>query len=233
MMQELDAAFAAVEQTTGARAVLLRGEGSGFCAGIDVMGFMQAAEYFGEGWRDNLFPLTAAYQAVANRIERCTLPVIALLHGYCLGLGLELALACDFRLAAEGTKLGLPEVRLGIIPDVGGTTRLARLVGIARAKELILTGRTVDAAAAEAGGLVNAVTAPDELLARGEALAAEIAQAAPLAVAYAKRVLNSLDDVERGLQLEAWAQSQLIRTSDFETGAEAMLLKQPPEWKGR
>lgn len=232
MMLALDAAIRQAETMPGLRAVVLRGAGAGFSAGIDLLGFQEIAGDFGEGWRDNLFPLTAAHQAVANRIEACSLPVIALVHGFCLGLGFELALACDFRLAAEGTKLGLPETRLGLIPDVGGTTRLARLAGAARAKDLILTGRTVDAAQAESWGLLNAVVPADDLLARGEALVAEIAQAAPLAVSYAKRVINQLADVERGLQLEAWAQSILMRSRDFETGVEAALTRQPAQWRG-
>ncbi len=232
MMRALDDALRQAETLPGLRAVLLRGEGAGFSAGIDLLSFQDAAEHFGEGWRDNLFPLTAAYQAVVNRLEACALPVIVLLHGFCLGLGFELALACDFRLAAEGAKLGLPETRLGLIPDVGGTTRLARLAGIGRAKELILTGRTIDAEQAERWGIVNAVVPAAELLARGEALAAEIAQAAPLAVSYAKRVINQLADVERGLQLEAWAQSVLMRSRDFEAGVQAALTRQPPAWTG-
>ncbi len=233
MMEALHAAIIAAEKLAGARVVLLRGEGSGFSAGIDLLGFQDAAGEFGDGWRDNLFPLTQAYQAVVSQFERCSLPVIALLHGYCLGLGMELALACDFRLAAEGTKLGLPETRLGIIPDVGGTTRLAHLVGPARAKELILTGRSIEAQQAEQWGMITACVPADDLPARGAALAAEIILAAPLAVSYAKRVINDLSDTTRGLQLEAWAQSQLIRTEDFTTGAQAMLMKQPADWKGR
>lgn len=233
MMTEIATAFAQAEREQGLRAVLLRGEGSGFCAGIDVTGFMQANEYFGDGWRDNLFPLTAAYQAVTHQIERCSLPVIALLHGYCLGLGCEIALACDFRLAAENTRIGLPETKLGIIPDVGGTTRLTRLIGPARAKEYIMTGRDFDLANAERWGLVNAVVGPDQLLQHGEALAAELSAAAPLAVHYAKRVIDGISDGGRGFELEAWAQNQLIRTEDFATGVQAMLLKQPAEWKGK
>nr|MBA3870596.1 enoyl-CoA hydratase/isomerase family protein [Anaerolineae bacterium] len=133
MMTELASAIDEAEKVAGIRAVLIRGEGSGFSAGIDVTSFAESSANFGEQWRDNLFPLTAAYQNITNKIARCSLPTIALLHGYCLGLGFEIALACDFRLAALGTKMGLPETRLGIIPDVGGTTRLTRLVGVARA----------------------------------------------------------------------------------------------------
>jgi enoyl-CoA hydratase/carnithine racemase len=233
MMTELDTAIIEAEKMSGARAILVRGEGSGFSAGIDLTGFEQVSERFGEHWRENLFPLTQAYQAVVTKFERCSLPTIALLHGYCLGLGFELALACDFRIAAQGAKIGLPESRLGMIPDVGGTTRLMRLIGSARAKELIMTGRNLDLACAEQWGAVNAVVPEEELLAKGEALAAELTQAAPLAVSYAKRVIDGMTDIDRGLQLEAWAQAQLMRTEDFETGVQAVLLKQPPQWKGK
>jgi enoyl-CoA hydratase/carnithine racemase len=129
--------------------------------------------------------------------------------------------------------MGLPETRLGLIPDVGGTTRLTRLVGVGRAKELILTGRTFSAEDGEKWGIVNAVVSQDELHAKAVALADELANCAPLAVSYAKRVINDLADVERGLQMEAWAQSILIRTEDFATGAQAMLLKEKPLWKGK
>ena len=233
MMMELDSAISQAEKVDGIRAVLIRGEGSGFSAGIDVTSFAESSVHFGEHWRENLFPLTTAYQSVTNKIAGCSLPTIALLHGYCLGLGFEIALACDFRIAALGTKMGLPETRLGIIPDVGGTTRLTRLVGVARAKEYVLTGKNFDLNDAERWGLLNAVVPVEELLTKGESLVAELTQAAPLAVSYAKRVIDGLSDVERGLQLEGWAQSQLIRTQDFEVGIEAMLTKQVPHWKGK
>jgi enoyl-CoA hydratase/carnithine racemase len=233
MMMELDAAISQVEKAVGIRALIIRGEGSGFSAGIDVTSFAESSAHFGDDWRDNLFPLTAAYQNVTNKIAACSLPTIALLHGYCLGLGFEIALACDFRIAAVGTKIGLPETRLGIIPDVGGTTRLTRLGGVARAKEYIMTGKNFDLNDAERWGILNAVVPPEELVTKGESLVAEIVHAAPLAVSFAKRVIDGMSDVERGLQLEGWAQSQLIRSQDFEVGIESMLTKQPPQWKGK
>ena len=233
MMLEFEKVLREIENSSGIRAILIRGEGSGFSAGIDLAAFPQASDYFGENWRKYLFPLTSAYQQIISRFERCSIPTIALLHGYCLGLGFELALACDFRIAAEGTNIGLPETKIGIIPDVGGTTRLTRLVGVARAKEIIMTGKFVDLLHAEQWGLVNYVVPPDELLATGERLANDLAQAAPLAVSYAKRVIDGITDVERGLQLEAWAQSQLIQSEDFEAGIQAFLLKQTPQWKGK
>lgn len=233
MMHALESALDSVEASSGVRVVLIRAEGSGFSAGIDLMTFQSAAEHFGDGWRENLFPMTAAMQRVFTKIERLTHPVIAALHGYCIGMGFELALACDFRIAAQGTVLALPETRIGLIPDVGGTTRLTRILGPARAKEYIMTGRAFDLNDAERWGLLNAVTAPDQLYEKAQALADELIAAAPLAVSYAKRVIDQISDVERGLQAEAWAQSILIRTADFEQGAAAALTKSKPEWQGR
>ncbi len=230
MLQELGAAINRAEQTPGVRAVIVRGEGSGFSSGIDLNAFSQLSETFGENWPTHMLNVTGAFQTIVTKFERSSLPTIALLHGYALGLGLELALACDMRFAASGTKLGLPETRLGIIPDVGGTTRLTRLIGPARAKELILTGRMIDAAEADRLGLINAIVPVDELRARGEALAAELTQAAPLAVTYAKRVIDGAAEIDRGLQLEAWAQAQLVQTQDFQIGIQAMITKSQPQW---
>ena len=233
LMRGLETAIDDAEKCSGVRAVVVRGEGSTFSAGIDLLGFNDMMAVFGDNWQANLFPMTAMYQRILGKFESCSLPTIAMLHGHCLGMAFELALACDFRIAANGTKLGLPETRLGLIPDVGGTARLTRMVGITRAKELIMTGRTFTADEAENWDILNAVVPADELEARVQGLADELAQAAPLAVSYAKRVINACDDVERGLQMEAWAQSILIRSEDFATGAQAMLMKQKPEWKGR
>ena len=148
-------------------------------------------------------------------------------------MGMELALACDFRIGTPELKVGLPEVHLGIIPDVGGTTRLTKLVGVLRAKEIILTGRHFDAAYAERLGLLNQVVATDQLQAAGEALAADLAKAAPLAVGMAKRVIDGMLDLDRGLMLEGWAQAALFQTEDFREAAAAMADKRPPVFKGR
>ena len=233
MLQELGAAIDRAEQTPGVRAVIVRGEGTGFSSGIELQAFAQLPQTFGENWPAHMLNVTGAFQTIVTKFERCSLPTIALLHGYALGLGLELALACDVRFAARSTKLGLPETRLGIIPDVGGTTRLARLIGPARAKEVIFTGRMIDSAEAERLGIVNAVVPNDELRARGDAFAAEIALSAPLAVTYAKRVIDGLAEIDRGLQLEAWAQAHLVQTQDFQNGVQAMLAKTPPHWLGK
>lgn len=233
MLQELGAAIDLAEQTPGVRAVIVRGEGTGFSSGIELQAFSQLPETFGDNWPLHMLNVTHAFQAIVTKFERCALPTIALLHGYVLGLGLELALACDVRFAARSTRLGLPETRLGIIPDVGGTTRLTRLIGPARAKELILTGRMIDSAEADRVGLVNAVVPNDELRAKGDSLAAEIALSAPLAVTYAKRVIDGAADIDRGLQLEAWAQAHLVQTHDFQIGLQAVIAKSQPQWQGR
>ena len=231
MMEALAAAFdqAEAEFNSGARVALLRAEGRAFSSGIDL-------EQFGtldEGLRGNLFPFTARYQSVLNKVERSSLPVICVMHGYCLGLALELALACDFRIAAARAKLGLPETRLGIIPDVGGTVRLVNLVGPARAKDLILTGRNIDSAEALNWGLVDRVFERSDLEGGVEQLVAELRASAPMAVSYAKRVINDITDVSQGLQLEAWAQAQLFRTEDFQRAVRAMMEKTYPiEWEG-
>ncbi|MCL4803510.1 MAG: enoyl-CoA hydratase/isomerase family protein [Anaerolineae bacterium] len=233
MFRAFDAAVTEANRTPGLRAVIIRGEGESFSAGIDVSALLGLAQTFGPHWQQRMRSITDEFQAVLNRLERLELPTIALLHGHCLGLAFELALACDIRLAAEGTILGLPETRLGIIPDVGGTTRLTRIVGPARAKELIFTGRRFDVATAERWGIVNYVVEREMLDAKATGLAEEIAQAAPLAVGMAKRVIDGLADIDRGLMLEGWAQSQLFASEDFMEGAQAFMTRRPPEFKGR
>jgi enoyl-CoA hydratase/carnithine racemase len=233
LFEQFDAAVVRANRSPGVRTVLIRGEGKAFSAGIDVSALLGLAERYGPHWQQRMRAVTDDFQRVLTRLERLELPTIALLHGYCLGLALELALACDMRIAAEGTMLALPETRLGIIPDVGGTTRLTRLVGPARAKELIFTGRQFDAATAEAWGIVNYVVPADGLGGKAEELAAEINQAGPLAVGMAKRVIDGLADVDRGLMLEGWAQSQLFSTEDFLEGAQSFMMKRPAVFKGK
>lgn len=233
MLEQLDAAITTANRTPGLRAIIIRGEGKAFSAGIDVTGFMNMAERHGPHWQQRMRRITDDFQGFLTRLERIELPTIALLHGYCLGLAMELSLACDIRIAAEGTKLGLPESRLGMIPDVGGTTRLTRLVGPARAKELIFTGRHMAAEQAEQWGILNYVVPEADLRAKGEELVEEICLAAPLAVGMAKRVIDGLSDIDRGLMLEGWAQSQLMSSEDFLEGVQSFLQRRPPNFKGK
>ncbi len=231
MMEALSAAFdqAETQFADGARVVIIRAAGRVFSAGIDIQQFHQPVPAL----VDNLFPFTARYQAVFNKIERSSLPVICVLQGYCLGLALELALACDFRIAAQRTRLGLPEARLGIIPDVGGTARLVKLIGPARAKELIMTGRNLEAAQALEWGLAHAVYSKAELEAGVNDFADALIASAPLALSYAKRVVNDIAETSRGQNIEAWAQAQLFRSQDFRNAVAAMLEKSYPiDWQG-
>ncbi len=229
----LDTAVEAVSRLPEIRAVLIRGEGQAFSAGIDYTDFLRLSEEYGPGWQQRMRKITDDFQRVLTKLERLELPTIALLHGYCLGLALELALACDIRIAAQETMIALPETLLGIIPDVGGTTRLVRLVGPGRAKELIFTGRQVEANQAESWGILNRVVPAEDLLAAGERLAEEISQAAPLAVGMAKRVIDGLADIDRGLMLEGWAQSQLFASEDFMEGVQSKMMRRSPQFRGR
>jgi len=233
LYDDLSRAVDEAGEADGIRTVLVRGEGKVFSSGIDLTTFLLLPQKYGSHWQQKMRHITADFQEVLNRLERLEVPTIALLYGHCLGLALELALACDIRIAAEGTIMGLLETRLGIIPDVGGTTRLTRLIGPARAKELIFTARQIDATLAERWGIVNHVVPADALVAKGEELAAEIEAAAPLAVGMAKRVIDGLADLDRGLMLEGWAQSQLVNSQDFSEAVQAFATKRPPEFKGR
>src|ERR1700722_15699872 len=207
------------------RAVILYGEGAAFSAGIDFASLASdtgAPNGSGDGpdlIRFRRFVHGA--QMSLDALERIEKPVIAALHGYVGGLGLELALACDARIAAAGTKLGMPETRVGLVPDVGGTTRLTRTVGYARAKELIMTARMIDADAAEKIGLVNRVVAEGTHLAAAEELAREMARNAPLAVGLAKRIIDKGYGLDKMTfqELEVLAQSSLLLTEDFREGA--------------
>jgi len=233
MMEQFDEAITLANRTADVRTVLIRGEGAVFSAGIDVSNLLMLAQRYGNHWQSRSRRITEDFQAIFTRLERLEIPTIALMHGYALGLAMELALACDFRIAAVGTQLGLPETRLGIIPDVGGTTRLTRLIGPARAKELIYTGKHISATQAEAWGILNYTVSSDQLVAKGDELAAEISKAAPLAVGAAKRVIDGLADIDRGLALEAWAQNQLFSSEDFVEGAQSFMMKKTAVWKGK
>jgi len=233
MLQEIAQAVSIAEQTNGVRIILLRGEGVCFSAGLDLMGMGGMPEALGDNWIQHGNQATRLWQIPIQRLQESPLPSIALLHSYTLGAGLELALGCDFRIAAADVVISLEETRIGLIPDAGGTTRLTQLIGIARAKELILTGKRIDAATAEKWGLVNQVVASDDLLSAGEALAAEILQCAPLAVAAAKRVINAIDPVNGGLHLEMVEQNPLFHSQDVAEGVQARLERRDPRWQGK
>lgn len=221
------------------RAIILYGEGQAFSAGIDFGSLASdTGASSGAGGGPDL-PRFRRFvresQAALSRLESIEKPVIGALHGYVGGLGLEMALACDARIAAAGTRLGMPEVRIGLVPDVGGTTRLTRTVGYARSKELIMTARMIDAEEAERIGLVNRTVPAGNQISVALELAREMARNAPLAVGLAKKIIDLGDNVDKNtfMELEALAQSSLLTTQDFREGATAALQRREPNFKGR
>jgi len=222
-------AFVGIERDGAVRAVIGMGAGDkAFAAGADIKAMAEADPAAAEVLVDHA-------HRVGDLFEASRLPVIAAVHGFALGGGFELALACDFIYAARGAKLGFPEVGLGVIPGMGGTQRLVQRIGLARARELIYTGRLVDAEAAARMGLVNEVVEPAELLARARGVAAEIATRAPLAVAAAKRAIRRGADqpLDAGIALERHLFASLFATQDQKEGMRAFLDKRAPTWTGR
>jgi 2-oxoglutaroyl-CoA hydrolase len=220
---ELRAVFEELDIDDGVRFVVLTGAGGAFTAGGDIPGFLQRSAWHVSRLADNV-----------AAPERCTKPVIAALQGYCFGVGLELALACDFRLAADDVQLAFPEVTIGMIPGSGGTQRLARLVGLGRAKDIVMRGRRVAAEEALALGLVTEVVPAEELEATVTRLVGELSRHSPLALAMAKRVLNQAYEgpLSQGLVLEGLAYGMLQRTYDFREGVESFAEKRKPEFRG-
>lgn len=167
-----------------------------------------------------------------NQLENLEKPVIAAVSGYAFGGGCELALACDIRIASEDAKFGQPEVNLGLIPGFGATRRLPRLVGMGKAKEMILTGRTIDAKEAEAVSLVNKVVKEEELMDKTLEIAGIIAQKGPVALKLAKKLINENQEIKEGLEREIVSFSECFNTRDHREGINAFLEKRKPMFKG-
>lgn len=229
MFDELEELFGTLASDDRVRVILLTGAGEkAFAAGADIaeMESLDATESELKARRG---------QSVFGMIERCGKPVIALLNGFALGGGCELALACTLRVASETAKLGQPEVKLGILPGYGGTQRLPRLIGQAAALKLLLTGEMIGAAEALRIGLVNEVVATETLLARGEELARMIVAAAPLAVTACLEAVGrgSQVQMEKALDIEAEIFGRLCGTKDKAEGMAAFLQKRAPTWSGQ
>jgi enoyl-CoA hydratase/carnithine racemase len=212
------------------RAVVVTGEGRAFSSGLDTSLF---ASGVGSG-----SPLTldiAALQNCFTAFEAIPKPSIAAVGGLALGGGIQLAIACDLRIAADDAELGVYEIRWGIIPDLGGTQRLPRLVGVGRAKELIMTGRRIGAGEALAWGLVNRVVERDKLLDAATEWAGELAAGPPLALAAAKRLASSAFDapIHTGLEREAMVNRRLLTTDDFREAVMARFEKRIPSFHAR
>jgi enoyl-CoA hydratase/carnithine racemase len=227
LVDELASALAQVEAGGQARALILTAAGEqAFSAGVDLKERRSMAAE--QRWAHN-----RALNDVCERLARSQIPTIAALNGLALGGGFELALACDFRIAATHAQVGLPEVSLGIVPGAGGTQRLPRLIGPTRAKELILTARRVGAAEALAIGLLSQVTPPEQLLAASHELARQIARNSPLALAYAKAAIdNGLEmSLEQGLRYETAAIRATLASDDYQIGLAAFAEKRAPEFR--
>jgi 2-oxoglutaroyl-CoA hydrolase len=218
---QLRQVFEELDADDATRFIVLSGAGGAFTAGGDIPGFLEKS-----AWDVSRL----AHNVAAP--ERCRKPVIAALQGYVFGVGFELALACDFRLAAPDVQMALPEATIGMIPGSGGTQRLARLVGLGRAKDIIMRGRRVPAEEALALGLVTEIA--DDVDAAVASLCDELRRLSPLSMAMAKRVLNLAYDgpLHLGLEVEGLAYGLMQQTKDFREGVEAFVAKRKAEFTG-
>lgn len=227
-LEQLEEALAGVAKQTEVRGLIVTGAGEkAFVAGADI------AEMMNLNMEQSL-AFAARGHRVFDALERLHCPTLAAVNGFALGGGCELALACDLIYASDNAKFGLPEVSLGILPGFGGTQRLTRLVGRARAKELIFTGDTVDAPRAKEIGLALDVLPAAQLLAHCRAVVGRIAKKGPLAVARAKRVIAQGADLPlaAGNQLEREAFAELFPSGDRKEGMTAFLEKRPANFRG-
>jgi enoyl-CoA hydratase/carnithine racemase len=225
MRNEFPGIFGGLEADDGVRVVVVRGAGGkAFSAGGDVAEFLTLAPADLELWGDTL---TAA--------ERCRKPVIAAIDGFTMGAGLELAAACDFRVATLRSEFAFPEIRLGMIPGSGGTQRVLRLIGMTRAKMFMMTGQRISAERAEAWGLITQAVANDKLDEALQALVGELAERAPLALRTLKMVLNRGADapLDTAIELERKAYAWLRSTHDYAEGITSFLEKRSPRYTGR
>ena len=224
MLADLDAAFIAIEADADVRVLVITGAGTkAFSAGADVVAWSALSPL--DMWRT----WTRTGQRVLDRLESLRQPTIAALNGVAFGGGLELALACDLRIAADHVKVGAPEVGIGTVPGWGMTTRLATVVGPARAKQMILTGSPIDAAQAAAWGVVSEVVSADELAGRVDELAARISAQAPIAVQVAKQLI---DANRPRTSLEPLGGGLTAFTDDAREGQAAFRERRTPDYGG-
>jgi len=221
---QLRAAFEALDAHPEVRVIVLRAAGEHFSSGGDIKGFLEASP-------EHVAHLAWNVAAPA----RCAKPVIAANRGYCFGVGFELSLACDFRIASETALYALPEQKLGQIPGSGGSARLQKMVGIARTKDIVMRSRRIAARQACDWGIVTEVVPDPELERATEALVEELAACAPLAQRTAKKLLNDTEDAPLAvaIELEGHAYSRLRSSEDFREGVTAFHAKRKPEFKGR
>ena len=224
--------LARVAADDSVRVIVLTGAGRSFCAGGDLGVIREARE---RGAARELEPLLRAGMRIVVQVRTTPKPVIAAVNGAAAGAGMNLALACDIRIASEEATFGQNFARVGLFPDYGGTYLLPCLVGASRAAEMFYTGEMIDARTAERLGLVSHVVAPDRLAAETRALAERLVQAPPLAARAIKQVLfgNDLAELERALEFEVRTQMQCFLSEDCGEGIRAFFEKRPPRFQGR
>jgi enoyl-CoA hydratase/carnithine racemase len=227
MIDELQQALPVIDKDNEIRVLIITGAGHVFQAGADISELRRMQPLDILRWNEGIVRINAA-------LEKLRQPVIAAINGAALGGGLELAISCTLRIAAESAVMGLPEVKLGIIPGTGGTQRLPRLIGKGRAAELLLTGKIIDARQASEIGLVNQVTPDEQLMQAAEKLTAEILVNAPIAVEMAKDALEVGKDLplEQAVQYSQKNCITCFSTADMQEGMAAFLEKRQPRFTG-
>ena len=237
MSRSLPLAVDEIAKDDEIRVVSVTGAGRGFCSGADVTGLnrrFRPGEQPAEVSRQALFQVLGG--SSADLFPKLTKPVIAAVNGACAGAGFSMALSCDIRIASEAAKFVASQMARALVPDVGLTYYLPKLIGVSKALEVMFTAGLIDAVEAERLGMVSCIVPPDELMKVTRELAAKIAQQAPIAVELTKKIVyrSTFDALARQLDLETWAQQICFQTEDHKEGVRSFLEKRPPApFKGR